>query len=245
MNNYLSVDIEYSWDSEEGAGGIISLWACVVWDINSTFYRELKPINENYDDDAMKVASKWLKTIWDDITKLSSKEILDRLQKYWIDAKVALLAYTKWIEELNLDLLVEAAYPIKFDGGLMAGYFKKYKLENPLGYGWMDAKSMLQWFLCDDTASFRDLGIKGDSDLPHNALQDAQVQSIYIEFLLWAMKKNIERNWELVNKYHNEGKEGFIKDTEVGKQVVWVREMVWNIHDTGVWENIDYRSILN
>ncbi|MGI0072274.1 MAG: hypothetical protein ACREA3_00470 [Nitrosotalea sp.] len=52
---YISVDIEAS-GPIPGEYSMLSLGACVVYDTSKTFYREFKPISENYLAEAIQVS---------------------------------------------------------------------------------------------------------------------------------------------------------------------------------------------
>ena len=61
---YISVDVETS-GATPGKYSMLSLGACVVGDTGKQFYREIKPLNHNYDPEAMKVACLGLKCLKD------------------------------------------------------------------------------------------------------------------------------------------------------------------------------------
>ena len=54
QKKYFSVDVEASGNTP-GKYSMLSLGACLVDDLNNTFYRELKPISNNFNEDAMRI----------------------------------------------------------------------------------------------------------------------------------------------------------------------------------------------
>ncbi len=247
---YISTDVEYSWWSwsELWQWSLLSIGSCVVWDINRTFYEEIKPINNIYSDEAIQVIKKGFKKLGDDLENTSSQEILDKLEELGVSPKEAFNSYKLWLENIETDKsysLQEIACPIKFDWGLTSYYFREFIWDNPLGYSWKDWNSILQWFLNDTNASFKKLGIKWlDEELPHNALQDSQIQAVSIEFLLKIIDENRKNNWELVTLYLSHWREALLSSKKIKQYVDWVWKTVESIRSTPFDQTIDYKSIL-
>lgn len=246
MLKNISTDVEYSWDPVIGRwqGSILSLWSCELWNINNTFYSEIQPINDIYNNEAMGVITPGFKYIGE-TQWLWASETLELLKKYGDTPEKAFWKYRTWLEAFWDVKLREIACPIKFDGGLSSYYFRKFEDVNPLNHTWEDGNSMLRGFLSDQNMSFRKLGIEWLGwELPHNALIDSQIQSIWIEFLLKLMQKNTQSHWELSSCYLKYGENVLLESNEVRWYVDWVRDSVPAIRNTPFGQDINYRSIL-
>lgn len=245
---YISTDVEYSWESKEKLGqwSLLSLWSCEVWDINNSFYAELKPITDIYSEEAINVIKGWFKWIWDNPENFSPQEVLLKLGKYWLKPDEAFWNYKEWLKLKKWYDLKELAAPVKFDWWLTAFYFREYVWSNPLWYRWEDSNSMLRWFLSDPHVSFGRFGLDIlEQELPHNALQDAQIQWVWAEFLLKLMDDNKQSHWELLKTYYEWGYKMFIKSPEVTQYIEWLEDTVSTIHNTPFWQEINYKTILS
>lgn len=162
---YISVDIEAA-GPVPSVFSMLSLGAVAVDDPKRTFYVELKPVNDKFVPDAMKVVSKSLQ----DFAKSGS------------DAKAAMTAFRDWLVSV-----AKAAKPVfvgfnaTFDWAFVNYYFHQYLGENPFGFGGIDIKSYYMGMTgCawEDTRSSR-IGseLKGPSPHTHNALDDAVEQA--------------------------------------------------------------------
>jgi len=194
QKSYLSVDIEHTWASKLAWGSIISLGSCVVWDIDNSFYQEMKPINEGFHEEAIQVWAKNLLCL-EGQKNLSWEEIMAILNEKWEKPEVTLQKYSKWVQQLPTKH-IEAAAPIKFDGWLMAEYYRLYNISNPLWYSGEDINSLLRGLISNTSLGIKSLYVRGN-DIPHNALRDAQIQAIEMELILELMKINAETRWEL------------------------------------------------
>lgn len=245
---YISTDVEYSWDSltQRGQWSILSIGSCELANINNSFYRELQPINKVYNESAMRVITPWIHFIWDGLEELSWEEVLDRLEKYGMPPKMALQEYTDWLAQFKSEHIREIACPIKFDGGLTSYYFREFfSWDNPLSHSGEDWNSMLRGFLWDSNMSFRKLWIESLAwELPHNALKDSQIQSIWIEFLLKLMQDNKDSKGELQRLYMQKWKEKLLESRDIRQYIIWVWDMVSSIQDANFWEEVEYNSIL-
>jgi len=192
----------------------------------------------------MAVVSPWFKTIGD-TSKMTPVQVLEALKLHGKKPEECFWDYAAWLEWFTDTKLREIACPIKFDGWLKAYYFRMFADYNPLSFSWEDGNSMLRWFLNDQNTSFSRLGIQQLWwGLPHNALQDAQIQSIWIEFLLRLMKDNTESRGEILSLYMREGKEKFLLASWVKEYTEWCRDTVSDIATTEFWKDVNYRSIL-
>lgn len=239
---YVSTDIEYSGDSKQKQwqGSILSLGSCVVWDINTAFYREIQPINDIYNENAMMTISPQFQFLWD-ISWLTWREILGVLKEKGISPQEFISSYKEWLDSLWNQRLVELASPIKFDGWLLAYYFRQYWDENPLGFSWIDSKSMLQWFLSDPNINFKK--ILWSWELPHHALRDSQIQAVEAE-MLFKMMQDV-RQWADYQHRYARSKEHFESSQQVKNIIVWAKDTISSIRNTWIWEQVQgYRTIL-
>jgi ribonuclease T len=162
---YISVDIEAA-GPVPSVFSMLSLGAVVVGDPKRTFYVELKPVNDKFVPDAMKVVGKSLQ----DFT-ISGRE-----------PKEAMTAFRDWLVSV-----AKAAKPVfvgfnaTFDWAFVNYYFHQYLGENPFGFGGIDIKSYYMGMTgCawEDARSSRiSSELKGPSLHTHNALDDAVEQA--------------------------------------------------------------------
>jgi DNA polymerase III epsilon subunit-like protein len=162
---YISVDIEAA-GPVPAAFSMLSLGAVVVDDPKKTFYVELKPVNDKFVRDAMKVVGRTLQ----DFAKSGR------------DPKEAMTAFRDWLVNVT-----KAAKPVfvgfnaTFDWAFVNFYFHQYLGENPFGFGGIDIKSFYMGMTgCawEDTRSSRITSeLKGPSRHTHNALDDAIEQA--------------------------------------------------------------------
>lgn len=162
---YISVDIEAA-GPLPAIYSMLSLGAVAVDDPMQTFYVELKPVNDKFVPDAMKVVGRSL----EDFAKKGQ------------DPKVAMVAFRDWLAHI-----AKAAKPVfvgfnaTFDWAFVNFYFHQYIGENPFGFGGIDIKSYYMGITggtWDDTRSSRIRAeYKGASRHTHNALDDAIEQA--------------------------------------------------------------------
>ena len=162
---YISVDVE-SAGPVPSTFSMLSLGAVVVDDPNKTFYVKLKPVNDKFVPDAMKVVGKTLQ----DFAKCGR------------DPKEAIVAFRDWIVSV-----AKAAKPVfvgfnaTFDWAFVNFYFHEHLGGNPFGFGGIDIKSYYMGMTgCtwDETRSSRIRAeFKGTARHTHNALDDAVEQA--------------------------------------------------------------------
>ena len=142
----------------------------------ATFYRELRPISERFDPEALRVSG------------------LDR-ERLDVDGAApadAMADAAAWIEQQAGDrTAVMVAYPLGFDWMFLHWYFVRFTGRSPFGFsGALDMKTMYQ------QKAGVVLGAAGRRDLPdflvpdvphtHNALEDAVEQSeIFARLFEW------------------------------------------------------------
>lgn len=162
---YISVDIEAS-GPIPGEYSMLSLGACVVYDTSKTFYREFKPISDNYLPKAIQV------------TGLS----LENLRDTGVEPEVGMLEFKNWIDIVSKDdRPVFTAFNATFDWMFVAYYFHRFLGHNPFRISGLDIKAYYMgkfgtsW---SDTAKRRmDTRFLSDKKHTHNALDDAIEQA--------------------------------------------------------------------
>ena len=193
---YVSVDIESS-GLTPGKYSMLSIGACIVYETDVQFYRELKPISRNFNLEAMKVGCLGLRCLEDkkhipeyDLKsdKFNPELVLDLLEERGIEPKKVMRDFASWITKNTKGFrAVEAAAPIKFDGMFTAWYFDNfYGGVNPLGYGGEDINSMYRGVKKNINAHTGKLLVK---EIPHNALEDAIIQAKRMEKVLDIIKE--------------------------------------------------------
>lgn len=194
---YISVDIEAS-GPVPGRYSMLSIGACIVGDSSVQFYREIKPINRNYDFNAMKTSAIGLKCLDGlrdkgeynpESKKFSPGMVLSVLDRKGETPEKVMADFARWINENTKGFrAVEAAAPIKFDGMFTAWYFGNfYDGRNPFGHSGEDINSMYRGLMKDVNAHVTQFGLR-DGDLKHNALEDAIMQAKEFERVLELMK---------------------------------------------------------
>ena len=169
---YISVDIEAS-GPIPGEYSMLSLGATVVGDISKTFYKEFKPINDNYVPRALEICG------------LS----MEKLKKTGVEPKAGMLEFKEWVNDVSKwKKPVFTAFNATFDWMFVEYYFRKYVGRNPFGVSGLDIKAYYmgkfgtKWV---DTAKRRfDKRFLSKRKHTHNALDDAIEQAEIFEKLL-------------------------------------------------------------
>jgi DNA polymerase III epsilon subunit-like protein len=162
---YISIDIEAA-GPVPSTFSMLSLGAVVVDDPKKTFYVELKPVNDKFAPDAMKVVGRTLQDF----------------AKNGREPKEVMIAFRDWLVSV-----AAAAKPVfvgfnaAFDWAFVNFYFHEYLGENPFGFGGIDIKSYYMGMTgCtweDTRSSHMRSELKGPSPHTHNALDDAVEQA--------------------------------------------------------------------
>lgn len=171
---YVSVDIEAA-GPIPGEYSMLSLGACLVEDPRISFYAELRPINEKYIPDALKVGG------------LS----LERLRQEGQDPGVVMPALKAWLEQVVGERrAVFVGFNASFDWAFVNWYFHVYIGTNPFGIGALDIKayymglSGVSW--AETSASRLPQEFRGIQAQTHNALDDAIAQGQIFQNMLIA-----------------------------------------------------------
>lgn len=141
-----------------------------------TFYRELRPITERFDPEALHV----------------SGPDRDRLLEVGADPGDAMVDAAEWVDEqAENHRPVLVGYPVVFDWMFLHWYFVRFAGRSPFGFsGALDVKTMYHQKarVTFDRAGRRDLPTILTPQMPHthNALDDAREQGeIFARVFTW------------------------------------------------------------
>jgi len=176
---YISVDIETS-GPVPGIYSMLSIGACVVGDFEVQFYRELKPVTMQFQQEALDVTGFDLKNL-----NRGGHNPLDTM-----------IEFSSWVNnqcrENKKPIFV--GFNAAFDWSFINYYFHLYCHNNPFGYSALDIKS---FFMClqkcawDEARSSKAAQIYNISKKDkHNAVEDAVFQAKIFASMLNAAKLN-------------------------------------------------------
>ncbi|WP_319411264.1 3'-5' exonuclease [uncultured Cohaesibacter sp.] len=163
---FVSVDVETS-GPIPGEYSLLSIGACSVFNPESSFKCEVKPISNKFDPKALEV------------TGLSMKDLHQRGR----DPVVAMKAFSDWLAQLARtdEMLVFVGFNAPFDWSFVNYYFHRFTGENPFGFTALDIKALYMGATgCDwaDTRSSKiDDHLKPTLNGTHDALHDARYQA--------------------------------------------------------------------
>ncbi len=165
---YVSVDIEASGPIPDKYS-MLSLGACIVDDLASHFYIELRPINDNFEPRALEVCN------------LSMEELVMK----GVEPIDAMRRFGDWIGKMKdhgkKKHAIFVGLNASFDWQFVNWYFCRYLGTNPFGIDVIDIKSFYMglrgkpWLMTSSSRMSRWLGIHQVNK--HNALSDAQFQA--------------------------------------------------------------------
>ena len=142
----------------------------------ASFYRELKPISDAFEPEALKVAA------------LDR----DRLEREGSPPNSAMEAAAAWVREQAADARpVLVGYPVVFDWMFLHWYFVRFLGESPFGFsGALDMKTMFQQKaqVPLEAAGRADLppSLRSEREHSHHALEDAIEQAeIFARLFVW------------------------------------------------------------
>jgi len=199
VRKYISLDVETS-GSVPGLYNMMSVGAVVVGDLERQFYSELKPLNYNYDLEAMKIGSLGLKCIDMSLPEFNPSNslfnprmVLQRLKEYGESPEEGITRLRNWIKSEASGcepVLLTDVQP--FDGNFIMWYFSKFlpDLSNPFGYKGVNIDVLYRGITRNMESNLRDLGIIDDRKTPHNSLDDALFQGKLAEKVL-SMMENV------------------------------------------------------
>ena len=179
---YISVDIETAGPNPYKYS-ILSIGACTIFEPQSSFYLELKPINDNATPEALS------------ISRLS----LEKLSENGEDPAIAMGRFETWVMEVTPDdhRPVFVAFNAPFDWMFVSDYFHRYMDRNPFGHTALDIKAFymgltgVSW----SETSMRNVGRRylGDRQLTHHALRDALDQAEIFGLMLEQSRNKVDR----------------------------------------------------
>jgi len=164
---YFSVDVEAS-GPIPGEYSLLSLGACLVDDVDQTFYAEFQPISDRFVPEALKV----------------SGFHLQNLARTGQDPRYAMKAFEAWVTATSgggTPILV--GFNASFDWAFVNWYFHKFLDTNPFGIGALDIKAYYmgltgcQWQATRSSQLPASLRGEDEPKEPHNALSDAVRQA--------------------------------------------------------------------
>lgn len=174
---YISVDIEAS-GPIPGKYSMLSLGACLIDNPLEHFYIELKPINDNFVPDALKV----------------SGLTLAQLVEKGISPAQAMRSFQHWVQiVVNKQRAVFVGFNASFDWSFVNWYFYMFLGSNPFGIDALDIKSYYMGqsgCLWKETTSSRlPQSFQPTHQQTHNALDDAIAQGETFKKLLLAAQQ--------------------------------------------------------
>ncbi len=183
---YICVDVETA-GPVPGQFAMLSIGACLVEDISTTFYLELQPDRLEALPEALAISG------------LS----LEELEQTGVPPHEAMPAFARWLEGVVPEgkLAVFVALNAPFDWMFVSDYFQRYLGHNPFGHSALDIKAFymgltgVPW----SETSMRHISASflQEKHLVHNALRDAQDQAeIFGKLLKRSQKARREEKGE-------------------------------------------------
>lgn len=174
---YISVDIETA-GPVPGEYSMLSLGACLVDNPTEQFYIELKPINDSFIPEALKV----------------SGLTFEQLTATGIAPAEAMGSFQNWVQRVaDNQRAVFVGFNASFDWAFVNWYFHVFLGKNPFGIGALDIKSYymgLSGCLWQETASSQlPSSFQPSHHQSHNALDDAIAQAEIFKKLLQASQQ--------------------------------------------------------
>ena len=171
----ISVDVEASGPSPS-TGSLLSIGACLVDDLEDSFYRELQPIPD---------------LPWDRAAERIHGLSRTRLAEQGLAPAVAMADLVGWVERVAPEgtMPVFVGFNAPFDWMFVADYLHRFVGRNPFGYAALDLKAVFlgrhgiaRW--AETTKEY--VRAVHPVDLPHthNALDDARFQAMLARQLL-------------------------------------------------------------
>lgn len=168
---YISVDVETS-GRIPGVYSMLSLGAVKVFEPEKTFYVELKPINANFEREALEV----------------NRFSMEKLTKTGKEPEEAMYEFSVWVNEVSDNKKAVFASWGNFDWVHTWWYLERYGYGKLFGINGIDMKSyymgMLNTKWGDTVKGKLPKEFTGDTAHSHNALNDAVEQSFIFASML-------------------------------------------------------------
>ena len=174
---FISVDVETA-GPNPSTYSLLSIGACDVFNMQKTFYVEIKPINNNKNTSALEISG------------------LD--WQYLINSGLppteAMSNFAKWVNGFSQDgfIPIFVAFNAPFDWMFVNDYFHRYLGHNPFGHTALDIKS---FYMGHQRVSWEETRMQYVSNhylnaqsLSHHALQDALDQAKIFRKMLAEIK---------------------------------------------------------
>lgn len=163
---YISVDVETAGPNPSDYS-LLSIGACTLTDPPDTFYIELQPVNDNQTSEAAGIHG------FD----------LEALRARAVPPAKAMEQFKDWLSKVVPpgQKPVFVALNAPFDWMFICDYFHRYLAHNPFGHSALDIKALymglhrVPWGATTFSSLAKRYG--GESELNHNALEDALVQA--------------------------------------------------------------------
>ena len=175
---YISVDVETS-GPIPGEYSMLSIGACLVRDVEESFYAELRPISDRFVLEALEV----------------NGFSLDRLRLEGDDPRAAMVAFRDWVRIASAGRRpIFVGFNASFDWSFVNWYFHVFlQGDNPFGIGGVDIKAYYMGLAgCEwgkTTSSKLPSVVQPSRPQTHNALEDAQAQAEIFKKLLAESQK--------------------------------------------------------
>ena len=170
---YISVDIETAGPNPYDYS-LLSIGACTLLETQSTFYVELKPVNDNATTEALA------------ISRLS----MEKLAEHGEQPAVAMGRFEAWVKQVTPDDYqpIFVAFNAPFDWMFVNDYFHRYMGRNPFGHTALDLKA---FYMGLKGVSWSETSMRyvarhylDDRNLTHHALSDALDQAVILRSML-------------------------------------------------------------
>jgi DNA polymerase III epsilon subunit-like protein len=170
---YISVDIETAGPNPYDYS-LLSIGACTLLESQSTFYVELKPVNDNATTEALA------------ISRLS----MGKLAEHGEQPAVAMGRFEAWVKQVTPDdhQPIFVAFNAPFDWMFVNDYFYRFLGRNPFGHTALDLKAFymglkgVSWF--ETSMRYVARHYLDDRHLTHHALSDALDQAVILRSML-------------------------------------------------------------
>lgn len=170
---YISVDVETAGPNPYDYS-LLSIGACTLLESQSSFYVELKPINQNATSEALA------------ISRLS----MEKLAEHGEQPAVAMGRFEAWVNQVTPDDYqpIFVAFNAPFDWMFVNDYFHRFLGHNPFGHTALDLKAFymglkgVSW--SETSMRYVSRHYLDDRHLTHHALSDALDQAIIFKSML-------------------------------------------------------------